>query len=216
MTSLKHFFNSSIGKKYIMAISGLMLCGFLLVHAVGNTTIFWGSDAFNSYARHLYSLGFFIYVFEVCLFSLFLIHILTGVSLFLQNRKAKGSQYAVKKSAGGSSIASSTMLYTGLTILAFTVIHLLDFRFVPDGVLISTTVGSVLQNPVYTFLYGTAMLAVGLHISHGIWSSLQSLGINHPQYNGLILAINWAVTIFITAVFLIIVVLLLINKNHLQ
>jgi succinate dehydrogenase / fumarate reductase cytochrome b subunit len=215
MTSLKHFLDSSIGKKYTMAISGMMLCGFLMVHAIGNTTIFWGSDAFNSYAKHLHSLGFFIYVFEVCLFSLFMIHIHTGASLFLQNRRAKGNRYAVKKSAGGKTIASSTMFYTGIIILAFTILHLLNFRLVPDGTLISTTVGSLLANPLYTFLYTTAMLAVGLHISHGIWSSFQSLGINHSKYNGLILAVNWGIAVFVTAVFLTVVILLIINKNHL-
>lgn len=212
MSSLKPFLTSSLGKKYIMALSGMLLCGFLLVHAIGNTTIFWGSEVFNRYTNFLHSLGFFVDVFQIGLLAIFLVHVFTGFVLFLQNRKAKGSRYAVKKSTGGSNIASSTMFYTGLTIIVFTILHLLDFRFVGDDILVFTTVGSVLQNPVYTFIYITAILAMGLHISHGIWSSLQSLGINHPRYNKLIIIINWGVTIFITTVFLFIVLFLFINK----
>lgn len=193
----------------------MMLCGFLLVHAIGNATIFWGSDAFNIYSNRLKSLGFITYIFEFFLIFLFAVHICTGISLFLQNHRARGSRYAVKNSAGGKTIASGTMPYTGLIILVFTILHLLDFRLVPDGILMSTTVSSLLQNPVYTFLYATAMLVVGLHISHGIWSSFQSLGINHPRYNRLIIAISWGVTLFVTSVFLAIVLLLIINKNHL-
>ncbi|HHB76999.1 MAG TPA: succinate dehydrogenase, partial [Desulfobulbus sp.] len=106
--------SSSVGKKYIMALTGFMLGGFLLVHAAGNTSIFWGRHAFNSYAEHLHSLGFLITIAELVLLTIFLLHIITGISLFLQNLGARDSRYAVQKSAGGRTWGSRTMPYTGL------------------------------------------------------------------------------------------------------
>ena len=95
-------FRSSLGKKYIMAFTGFMLGGFLLVHTIGNSTIFWGRSAFNAYAHHLHSLGVFVPIFEIGLYSIFFLHVITGIILFLENRKARGGKYAVETSAGGT------------------------------------------------------------------------------------------------------------------
>ena len=121
---------SSVGKKYIMAVTGFMLGGFLLVHAAGNSSIFFGRDAFNSYAEHLHALGIVVNLAEFGLLSIFLLHIITGLSLFLQNNTARGERYAVVKTAGGRSWGSRTMPYSGLVLLAFIILHLINFHFV--------------------------------------------------------------------------------------
>ena len=86
-------FKSSLGKKYIMAITGFLLGSFLVVHAIGNSTIFWGREAFNSYAHHLHSLGIFVTFFEIGLYTIFFLHVITAIYIFLENRKARGGKY---------------------------------------------------------------------------------------------------------------------------
>jgi len=206
---------SSVGKKYIMAVTGLMLGGFLLVHAAGNSSIFWGRHAFSSYAEHLHSLGVFVNVAEIGLLSLFLLHIITGLSLFLQNLTAREDRYAVQKTAGGRTWGSRTMPYTGIVILGFIFLHLLNFHFVAHDRPIADIVNSVLGNPLYTLLYTVAMVVLGLHISHGFWSLFQSLGVNHPKYDTFLRAISWIGCIVIAGIFLVIILLLLLNQNYL-
>ncbi len=206
---------SSVGKKYIMAVTGFLLGGFLLVHAAGNSSIFWGRQAFNSYAEHLHSLGILINIAEVGLLTVFLVHIYTGLTLFLQNRSARESRYAVQKPAGGRTWGSRTMPYTGLAILAFILMHLLNFHFTGQDKPIADIVGPILNNPLYSIFYAAAMLVLGLHISHGFWSVFQSIGINHPKYDGFLRAISWAGCFIIAGIFLIIVLLLLFSGNQL-
>ncbi len=207
---------SSVGKKYIMAVTGFLLGGFLLVHAAGNSSIFWGRHAFNSYAEHLHSLGILLNVTEIGLAAIFLVHIYTGLTLFLQNRSARESRYAVQKSAGGRTWGSRTMPYTGLAILAFILLHLFNFHFTGQDKPIADIVGPTLNNPIYSIFYAAAMLVLGLHISHGFWSVFQSLGINHPKYDGFLRAVSWAGCIIIAGTFLTIVLLLLFSGNQLR
>lgn len=206
---------SSVGKKYIMAVTGLLLGGFLLVHAAGNSSIFWGRQAFNSYAVHLHSLGFLVHIAELGLLAIFLLHIITGLILFLQNRVARKGRYAMQRAAGGRTWGSRTMPYTGLAILAFILLHLFNFHFVNHDKPIADIVGPVLGNPLYTLFYGAAMLVLGLHISHGFWSLFQSLGVNHPKYDIFLRSISWAGCIIIAGIFLALVFLLLFANNYL-
>jgi len=206
---------SSVGKKYIMAATGFLLGGFLLVHAAGNSSIFWGRQAFNSYARHLHSLGILLNVTEIGLLAVFLVHIYTGLTLFLQNRSARESRYAVQKSAGGRTWGSRTMPYTGLAILAFIILHLINFHFAGDDKLIADIVGPILNKPIYSLLYALAMLVLGLHISHGFWSVFQSVGINHPKYDRFLHIISWTGSLVIAGIFLTLVLLLLFSGNQL-
>ena len=207
---------SSLGKKYIMALTGLLLGGFLLVHAAGNSSIFLGRGAFVSYAGHLHALGFLVNLAELLLLILLLAHMITGLVLFLQNNGARASGYAVRKSAGGRSWGSATMPYTGLVILAFLIMHLFNFHFTDHSRSIADIVAQVLHNPVYTLLYCLGLSAMGLHISHGFWSMFQSAGINHPKYNTFIRTCAWLVCGLIVAVFISIVLLLLANGNYLS
>ncbi len=200
---------SSLGKKYIMAITGLMLGGFLLVHAVGNSSIFWGRSAFISYAEHLHSLGPLIPLAEIILLSIFALHVITGISLFLQNLLARADRYAVNTPAGGRTWGSRTMPYTGAVILLFILLHLFNVRFTEQSVPVADIVRNILTNPLYTLLYTAGVALLALHISHGFWSLFQTLGINHPRYNTFIKLTSYLVCGLIIAVFLYIILLLI-------
>ncbi|HBI15212.1 MAG TPA: succinate dehydrogenase [Desulfobulbaceae bacterium] len=208
--------SSSLGKKYIMALTGLLLGGFLVVHAAGNTTIFFGRSVFLFYASHLHALGIAVAVAEVLLLALFLTHAITGLLLFVENRRARTSRYAVCSSAGGRTWGSATMPYTGMIILAFLFLHLVNFRFIDHGVTIADIVAAVLARPLYTVLYGAGLGALTLHVSHGFWSLFQSAGISHPKYDRFIRISAWLVCGLIITVFAAILLLLLVNSNQLS
>ncbi len=180
---------TSIGKKLLMGITGLSFCSFLLAHLAGNLTLYFGKDAFNSYAEHLHALGPLITIAELGLLSFALVHVLTGLTLFYQNLRSRPSRYKVNKSAGGRSIGSSTIPYTGLILLLFVIIHLLDFHFVDkSGTTIYQIVSGSFSNPISVAFYIFAMIVVGIHVSHGFWSAFQTIGVNHPKYTPLIKA----------------------------
>ncbi len=192
---------SSIGKKLLMAVTGLSFIGFLAGHLAGNLTIYGGADAFNGYAEHLHALGPFLAVAEFGLLGLFVIHVLVGLVLFWQNLRSRPVRYAVNKSPGGKTIGSATMPYTGVLILLFILFHLNNFsRYIIDqsGTTIYQIVSNAFQNPVYVGLYVLAMFVVALHVSHGFWSLFQTIGLNHPKYMpaitaaGLVLSVVFA------------------------
>ncbi|GAB6907868.1 Succinate dehydrogenase (Or fumarate reductase) cytochrome b subunit, b558 family [Desulfosarcina cetonica] len=189
---------SSIGKKLMMAITGFSFCGFLTAHLAGNLTIYGGQDAFNGYAAHLHALGPLVTVAEVGLLTFALIHVITGVILFLGNLKARPVRYAVNKSAGGRTIGSATMPYTGVILLAFIVFHLMNFHFVDKtNTTIFAIVSSAFTSPTYVAIYIVAMVTAAIHVSHGFWSAFQTVGANHPKYMPLIrtLSIVFAVIV---------------------
>lgn len=209
-------FKSSLGKKYIMAITGFMLGAFLTVHAIGNSTIFWGGAAFNSYAHHLHSLGPLVSLFELGLLTIFCLHVITAVNIFFINRAARGGKYAVQSQAGGRTWGSRTMPYTGLIILLFILLHLINFHF-PEKTLekpISVFVTDVLHGP-QAILYLIGLGALLLHISHGFWSLLQTLGISHPKYDQPLRIMAWVLVFLQGAVFVFVTLLLLFYSGQL-
>jgi len=182
---------TSVGKKLLMALTGLAFCGFLAAHLAGNLTLYGGADAFNSYAEHLHSLGPLITVAELGLLALFLVHVLTGLLLFVQNLKARPQRYAVDHSAGGRTVGSRTMPYTGVLILLFIIYHLMNFHFVDKShTTIFAIVAAAFANPIQMFLYIAAVIVVGVHVSHGFWSLFQTFGANHPKYMPVIQALG--------------------------
>ena len=176
---------SSLGRKYIMALTGFLLGVFLLIHAAGNSFIFQGKAAFNAYAEQLHSLGPLVPAVELLLFLIFLTHIIFGVTLLGANREARGSRYAVKNYAGGESWGSRTMPWTGLTLLAFLLLHLCNVRFIEEGASLGDVVEQTLTNPFYALFYLVGITVLTLHVSHGFWSLLQTWGLYHPRYNRL-------------------------------
>ena len=187
MTWFSSLIGSSIGRKMMMAVTGLGFCGFLTGHLAGNLTIYGGKDAFNSYSEHLHTLGPLITVIEWGLLTFALIHVIIGITLFYGNFKARPTRYAVKKSAGGRSIGSQTMPYTGILMLIFIIFHLLNFHFVDKtDTTIFKIVSSAFKDPIYVTIYIVAMIIVAVHVSHGFWSAFQTIGANHPKYMPLI------------------------------
>lgn len=180
-------FLSSVGKKVMMAVTGLGFCVFLASHLAGNLTIYGGRQAFNAYAEHLHSLEPLVKVAEFGLLFFAAVHVITGLVLFYQNFAARPSRYAVTRSAGGRSIGSRTMPYTGILLLGFVVYHLLNFHFVDkSGTTIYDIVSTAFANPVTVATYVCAMIVAAVHVSHGFWSAFQTLGANHPKYMPLI------------------------------
>ncbi len=182
-----HTIGTSIGKKLLMGITGFCFCCFLLAHLAGNLTLYLGKDAFNSYAEHLHALGPVITIAELGLLVLALVHVLIGLTLFYQNLRSRPSRYVVNKSAGGRTIGSATMPYTGFILLMFVIYHLMDFHFVnKSGTTIYQIVSGSFSNPLTVVFYIIAMITAGIHVSHGFWSVFQTIGANHPKYTPLI------------------------------
>lgn len=171
-----------------MSITGLMLVGFLVAHLAGNLLIFKDADgsAFNAYA-HVLETNPLLPVAEGGLIVLFVVHLYLAFRVTMDNREARKNRYAVNASLGERSLASSSMFISGAIILAFVIVHLLDFRFkerAADG--LAAMLVRRLSEPVGAAVYLAGVLALGLHLSHAVRSALQTLGLNHPRFNGLI------------------------------
>ncbi|MBF0227689.1 MAG: succinate dehydrogenase cytochrome b subunit [Desulfobacterales bacterium] len=189
---------TSIGKKIFMAFTGLCFCGFLSIHLIGNLTIYGGYEMFNSYVKHLHAFDPLIKVAEIFLLTFAIIHITTGLWLFWENYSARPVKYIVKKNAGGRTIGSSTMPYTGLFLFLFIIVHLLNFHFIDKtNTTMFDIVSKTLSDPFYIVFYVIAVLMVAIHISHGFWSAFQTFGINHPKYNKLIKGLSLLYSIII-------------------
>jgi succinate dehydrogenase / fumarate reductase cytochrome b subunit len=200
--------NSSIGKKTVMAVTGLSLGLFVAAHLAGLTSIFRGRVAFAAYADRLHDLALLLRLGEIFLLVVFLLHITVGLLLFLENRRAKPIRYAVRNSASGQTWGSQTMPYTGLCLLLFLGYHLASFSlndYAPIDVLLRES----LAQPATGTFYLIALLALGLHLSHGLWSSLQSLGLSHPKYDQFLESGGVGISVFITTLFSLIPILAL-------
>ena len=178
-----NIFKTSVGKKIIMSVTGLCFCAFIVIHLVGNLMIYGGKDLFNSYVEHLHSLGFLITIFEFGLLALAVLHVATGTVLFYQNIKARPRRYFKRKAAGGRTIGSATMPYTGFLVLIFIFFHLPEFHFASrEGQTVFDIVVNAFSEIGYIIFYVGAVIVSAIHISHGFWSSLQTLGACHPKY----------------------------------
>ncbi len=202
--------NSAIGKKALMAVTGLFLITFLCVHVFGNTFLYVGKEAFNAYVETLEGgvIRAILLVIEVVLVAAFLIHIYNGVRLTLQNWAARGSQkYAVSKPAPQVTLASRSMFVSASIVFIFLVIHLRNFwyEFKFGGVTDTTTpydiVVSTFQIPLYSLLYAVGAALLGFHLYHGFQSAFQTLGLNHKKYTPIILWVGRIYAIFIGLAF---------------
>jgi succinate dehydrogenase / fumarate reductase cytochrome b subunit len=179
--------SSSIGKKVFMALSGLALIGFLVVHVAGNLTLFADEDgsSFNAYAHTLES-NPLLPIAEVGLLVLLVAHIALGLRVSMENKAARESRYELRASMGEKTLASSSMLVTGIIILIFIVIHIADFR-VPkmfdEDMDLAAAVKERMASPLGAGIYLVGIAALGLHLSHAFKSALQTLGVNHPRYS---------------------------------
>lgn len=185
------FLGSTVGKKYLMGISGLIWAGFVLAHMAGNLLIFVSHDAYNSYGHALTS-GNIIYVAETVLVLALIVHVYTAISLTISNRAAKDQRYAVAASGKKKvSLASRTMAVQGSLILLFIILHLITFKY---GTHYTTNVHGVemrdlaklmlevFQSPGYVAWYIVCLILLGFHLSHGVGSTFQSLGLMEGTY----------------------------------
>ncbi len=190
---------NAVGRKVLMAASGLLMVLFVVVHLLGNSSIFVGPDGINAYAAKLHSLGPVVWIFRAVMLALLLVHAWFGVTLTLENSAANPSKYAVNRKLKAT-FSSETMIWTGLLLLAFIVYHLLQFtvRVTPDIVKgvdaqgrydVFTMVLTSFRHTWIALMYVAAMIVLFLHLSHGIQSFFQSLGLANdrtlPTYNAL-------------------------------
>lgn len=186
-------FLSSISKKQIVAVTGLVLVFFILGHLAGNFFIFGGPAAYNGYARHLMSLRPALNAVELLLFLVFVLHMSLTISLLIENIRARGlRRYAVERSVGERSWASRLIPFTGTYILCFVIWHLLDFAFaghfgaraVVNGVdqELYGAVYNAFKHSQHTAGYIVAVCCLGFHLSHGVQSLIQTLGFDHPVW----------------------------------
>ena len=174
-------------------------------HAHMALGIFAGADAYNSYSAKLLSLGPILIALEAGLVFFLLLHVILGIMVQLGNWSARPEKYSVYRSKGGMTVASRTMIWTGLAILLFIVIHLLDLKFGDHAKnaagqidLYSSTV-AMLADPIHGIGYLIAVCLVGLHVSHAIQSSARTLGLNHDRYTPTLTAAAWLIGIFVAA-----------------
>jgi succinate dehydrogenase / fumarate reductase cytochrome b subunit len=183
--------SDSIGRKAVVAVTGLLMVLFLVVHLLGNATIFAGPDGINAYAEKLRGLGPFVWAFRLVMLVLLALHAIFAVLLTLENRAANPGKYAVKRMLKAT-FAGETMIWTGLLLLAFLVYHLLQFtvRITPDIVLgndaknrvdVFTMVLTSFRITPISLVYVAAMVTLFLHLSHGIQSIFQSIGLNNDK-----------------------------------
>jgi len=192
---LLRFWRSAVGKKWVMALSGIILLGYVLAHMVGNLKVFLGSEQINRYAEWLRDLGepafprsVVLWGMRVVLIAAFFFHILAAYQLTRMNQKARPVKYQGKRDYVAANFASRTMRWTGIIIALFVVFHLLDLTWGtanPDfhrGDVYDNLFNSFERWPV-AIAYIVAMVALSFHIFHGAWAMFNSLGINNPKYN---------------------------------
>ena len=196
------FLGSSIGKKIVMAVTGIVLVLFVIGHMAGNLQIYMGAHALDAYGEFLRTVlhGAGIWIARAVLLACVALHIWAAVGLTRLNAAARPVAYR-QVHHEKSTLASRTMRASGFILLAFIVIHLLNLTtgaWHPGGDFVK---GAVYHNVVTLFsvwwvsaFYVLAMLCLAGHLSHGIWSLMQTMGWNHPRYNALRKQLAWAVT----------------------
>lgn len=183
-------FNSSVGAKMLMAVTGLMLTGFVLAHLSGNLLIFAGAEKFNAYAAWLKSLGALLWVARLGLLGAFVLHVFLAIKLTSENRSARPVKYA-HEATMQASFASRYMIHTGLLMAAFVLYHLAHYTFRwTDPSFAALAEGDVygmvmsgFSSPVVSGFYIFSMLALALHLCHGVSSVFQTLGLYHGNLN---------------------------------
>lgn len=188
-------FSDSIGRKAVMAVTGLLMVLFIIGHMLGNLTIFAGQDGINSYAQHLHELAPIVWGTRLVMGVAVLLHVVLAIQITMENSAAKPEKYAVTNLLRAT-FASKTMIWTGVIIAVFVGYHLLQFTFrvTPDVVVgmdgdrfdVFTMMLKSLDHTLIAVIYVVAMLSLFLHLTHGIQSAFQTLGLANalllPRY----------------------------------
>lgn len=187
MNRLRRFYGAAIGKKIVMGVTGLIGIGFVLLHMAGNLLAFRGSEALNAYAHFLASTGELLWLLRFVLIAAVILHVIAAYQLTLQNRAARPVGY-VNREPQVSTWAARTMRWGGVLLLVFIVLHIMHFTnpgWRPDGVFVKSDVYAniVISFRIWwvTLFYVLAMMSLGLHLYHGVWSSVRSIGAAQPS-----------------------------------
>jgi succinate dehydrogenase / fumarate reductase cytochrome b subunit len=214
------FFSSAVGKKAVMALSGIVLFVYVLLHMLGNLKYFQGAEHLNEYAHWLRVMGTpvipysgVLWLVRVILAVSLLLHVTASVQVTYRNWRARPTPYH-RWASQESTFASRTMRWTGWAVLAFIIYHILDMTFGvgradfrPDDVFHNIVAGFKVW--WIALIYILAQLALGLHLCHGLWSLFQSLGWNHPRYNHWRNYFAWTAAFLIAGANILIVVFVL-------
>ena len=188
---------SQVGRKILTGITGVLLVIFIVIHLLGNLQLIdTDPEPFNTYAKTLHDFGLLLYVVEIALAGLILLHAFIGISIFMRKLKARKHGYRGTGTKEGKrdkqTLASRSMIITGSVLLLFLVIHILQFRFGPAGETeiagepaadLHTLVMDTFSNIWWVIFYVGVMILIGFHLRHGIWSMLQSLGMMKPRWS---------------------------------
>ena len=180
------FYASPIGKKAVMAITGFIWVGYVFAHLLGNLQVFLGPDVFNAYARALRAAPGLLWTARIIFLVSLVLHIATAFQLWRLNRRARPVSN-IRKAYVAANYASRTMILSGPIILAFVAYHLLHLTFgtvhpsFEDGNVYANVITGF-QSPAVALAYSVAVLLLGFHLYHGIWSMFQSVGFDHPKY----------------------------------
>ncbi|MGK7370019.1 MAG: succinate dehydrogenase cytochrome b subunit [Candidatus Halalkalibacterium sp. M3_1C_030] len=214
MPSLLKALKSQVGRKILTGITGIGLMLFIIGHLAGNLTLFGSADAFNEYTYALESMGVLLYIVEAGLAFFFLLHAYIGISIWWNRRKARPEGYEEYQTKGGPSHqtwASRSMIFTGIVLFVFLVIHIDTFKLgetatiVNDGTQmrnLQALVVETFQNPIYAFGYTFVMILLGFHLKHGFWSAFTSLTMKHKKYSAVIYSIGILFAILMAVGFL--------------
>ena len=189
-------YQTAVGKKWVMGVTGIMLMGFVLVHMVGNLHMYQGPTDFNEYAEQLRTLGGHLvpregvlWLLRLGLICAVLLHLHAAITLTVMNRQSRPYNYQAARNYSAANFASRSMRATGIIVLLFVVFHLLDLTwgvFLGDdyihGDVYNNVVRSLSSAPV-AIVYMLANVALAVHLYHGAWSLFQSLGWNNPKFN---------------------------------
>ena len=207
-------FDSSVATKILIGVTGLALFFYLIIHVAGNLLVFFGPAFFNRYAYTLEG-NPLLPIIEIGLLLVFLVHIYKTIRMFLANQQTRPVRYVVRRNAGSPSrktFASSTMIFSGLWLLVFLVIHVKAFRFGvehewPEGGRdLYRLEMDVFSNPWMVAFYVLSMIVVGSHLWHGVSSAFQSLGADKPAWTRIILPAGKIIAVLISGAFIVIAI----------
>lgn len=209
---MSHFLKSTVGRKYLMGISGLIWMGFIFGHMAGNMLILVSADLYNAYGHAIVSNKILLYGTEVVILAALIVHVTTAISLTIQNRSARESRYAVSASGKkATTLASRTMAVQGSAILAFIILHLITFKYGPhyDTVVngvemrdLHKLVLEVFHNPIYVAWYVVCLLLMMFHLSHGAHSIFQSFGFLERKMQATLKTGAWIYAVVVAVGFL--------------
>src|SRR2546423_4073205 len=207
MGRLRAFYSSMVGKKAVMGVTGIIGIGFVIVHSLGNLLVFRGAAAINSYSHFLKSTGELLWTARIVLIVAVVLHVTAAVQLTQQSREARPDAY-VKREPQVATIASRTMRWGGVLLLVFIVLHILHFTTGPIRPAAAFSQQDVYANVVTGFrvwwvalFYVVAMVALGLHLFHGAWSSVRSIGVSPPSLRPLERRVSLVIAVLVWAAF---------------